>query len=59
MIRLLEENTVTFRSHWQYHIKRDGQQQAKKYCDGLKRAAPLFHALAKTYSFCVEHPIQQ
>ena len=59
MARPLEENAVILRSHWQYHVKQDGQRQARQCCDGSKRAAPLLHALAKTYSSCVEHPIQR
>ena len=54
-----EENAVILQSHWQYHIKREGLHQARQCCDGSKRAAPLLHALAKTYSSCVEHPIQR
>ena len=28
MARPLEDNTVVLRSHWQYHVKQDGQQRA-------------------------------
>ena len=59
MARPLEENAIILRSHWQYHVKRDGQRRARQCCDGSKRAAPILHALAKTYSSCVEHPIQR
>ena len=59
MARPLEDNAVILRSHWQYHVKRDGQRRARQCCDGSKRAAPILHALAKTYSSCVEHPIQR
>ena len=59
IIRPTEENAVILRSHWQYHVKRDGQRRARQYCDGSKRAAPLLRALAKTYSSCVEHSIQR
>ena len=52
MARPLEENAVILRSHWQYHVKRDGQRQARQCCNGLKRSAPILHALAKTYSSC-------
>ena len=55
----LEENTVILRSHWQYHVKRDGQHRARQCCNGLKQVAPILHALAKTYASCVKHPIQQ
>ena len=59
MARPLEENAVILRLHWQYHVKRDGQQRARQCCNGPKRAAPILYALAKTYSSCVEHPIQR
>ena len=54
-----EENAVILQSHWQYHVKREGLQRAQQCCDGFKRASPFLHALAKTYSLCVEHPIQR
>ena len=41
MARPLEENAVILQSHWQYHVKRDGQQRARQCCDGSKRAAPI------------------
>ena len=59
IVRPLEENAVILQSHWQYHIKRDGQCRARQCCDGSKRVAPILHALVKTYFSCVEHPIQQ
>ena len=59
IVHPLEENAVILRSHWQYHVKRDGQRRAKQCCNGLKRAAPILYALAKTYSSCFEHPIQR
>ena len=59
IVRLLEENTVILWSHWQYHVKRDGQSQTRQWCDGSKRAEPILYALAKTYSSCVKHLIQQ
>ena len=59
MARPLEENAVILRSHWQYHVKRDGQRQERQCCDGSKRASPILHALTKTCSACFEHPIQR
>ena len=59
MARPLEENPVILQSHWQYHLKRDGQQQARQCCDSSKQEALLLRALAKTYSSCGKHPIQQ
>ena len=52
-------NAIVLCSHWQYHVKRDGTRRARQCCDGSKRAAPLLHALALTYSSCVEHPMQR
>ena len=52
-----KDNTVILRSHCQYHVKRDSQRYARQCCNGSKRAAPILHALAKTYSSCVEHLI--
>ena len=58
-LRPTEDNAVILRSHWQYHVKQDGQHRARQCCDGSKRAAPLLYALAETYSSCVEYPIQR
>ena len=54
-----DPRTIILRPHWQYHIKRDGTRRARQCCNGSKYAAPLLHALAMTYSSCVEHPIQR
>ena len=54
-----DPDTIILRPHWQYHIKRDGTRRARLCCNGSKIAAPLLHALATTYSSCVEHPIQR
>ena len=58
MARPLEKNSVILQSHRQYHVKRYGQQRAQQCCGGSKQAAPIVNALVKTYSSCVEHPIQ-
>ena len=50
---------ILLRPHWQYSVKRDGTRRSRQCCDGSKRAAPLLHALAKTYSSCVEQPVQR
>jgi hypothetical protein len=50
---------IILRPHWQYHIKRDGTRRARLCCNGSKFAAPMLHAIAMTYSSCVEHPIQR
>ena len=54
-----DPNAIILRPHWQYHIKRDGTRRARQCCNGSKYAAPLLHAIAMTYSSCVEHPIQR
>ena len=53
------KGAIVLRPHWQYHVKRCGTRRARQCCDGSKRAAPMLHALASTYSSCVEHPIQR
>jgi hypothetical protein len=50
---------IVLRSHWQYHIKRDGTRRARNCCDGSPRAAPTLHRLVQTYSSCVEQPVQR
>ena len=54
-----DPNTIILRAHWQYHVKRCGTRRARLCCNGSKYAAPTLHALAMTYSSCVEHPIQR
>lgn len=50
---------ILLRSHWQYHIKRDGTRRSRNCCDGSPRAAPVLHGIASTYSSCVEQPVQR
>ena len=57
--RPTDPNAIILRPHWQYNIKRDGTRRSRLCCNGSKRAAPILHALAQTYSSCVEHPIQR
>ena len=52
-------NSIVLRPHWQYNIKRDGTRRSRLCCNGSKKAAPLLHSIASTYSSCVEHPIQR
>jgi hypothetical protein len=52
-------NAIVLRRHWQYHIKRYGTRRSRNCCDGSPTAAPMLHALAKTYSSCVDQPIQR
>ena len=53
------KGAIVLRSHWQYHIKQCGTRRAWQCCDSSKKAAPMLHALAFTYSSCVEHAIQR
>ena len=50
---------ILLRPHWQYVIRKTGERRSRNCCDGSKRAAPLLHAIASTYSSCVEQPIQR
>jgi hypothetical protein len=52
-------NAIILRMHWQYQIRRDGTRRARNCCDGSPRAAPTLHAVAATYSSCVEQPVQR
>ena len=45
--------------HWQYAIKCSGVCQSRMCCNGLKKAVPQLHAVASTWSLCVELPIQR
>jgi hypothetical protein len=50
---------IILRLHWQYQIRRSGERRARNCCDGSPRAAPTLHAIASTYSSCVDQPIQR
>ncbi len=52
-------NAIILRSHWRYGVKQDGTRRPRHCCDGSKKSAPLLHRLAKTYSNCVNQPIQR
>ena len=52
-------NAIILRSHWQYHIKRNGKRRSRNCCDGSPKAAPVLHKIASTYSSCVDQPIQR
>ena len=52
-------NGILLCSHWQYQVRQNGDRRSCNCCDGSKRAAPLLHAIAKTYSSCVEQPVQR
>ena len=55
----LTEVPVVLRPHWQYSVKRSGVRRSRMCCDGSKRAAPQLHAVASTWSSCVELPVQR
>ena len=55
----LKENSITLWSQWQYHVKRDGQQQDRQWCGGSNQEVPLLHTLDKTDSSYVEYSSQQ
>lgn len=44
--------------HWQYALKWSGIQQSYLCCNGSKKAFPQIHAVASTWSSCVELPVQ-
>jgi hypothetical protein len=52
-------DAIVLRLHWQYTVKQNGEHRSRNCCDGSKRAAPRLHAVASTYSSCVEQPIQR
>ena len=58
IVKPTDKNAVILCPHQQYRVKQCGTRRARQCCDGSKRATPLLHALALTYSSCVEHPIQ-
>ena len=50
-------DAIVLRPHWQYKIKTCGKRRSRLCCDGSPRAAPVLHALAESYSSCIEVPI--
>ena len=50
---------IILRPHWNYTHKRDGTRRSRNCCDGSKRAAPILHAIATTYSSCVDQAVQR
>ena len=55
----LTETPVVLQPHWQYLVKRSGVRQSRMCCNGSKKAAPQLHAVASTWSSCVELPVQR
>ena len=56
---LLPKDAVILRPHWQCAVKRSGVRRSRLCCNGSKYAAPQLHAMANTWSSCVELPIQR
>ena len=57
--QLLPQDVVVLRPHWQYAVKRSGTRRSRLCCNGSKSSAPQLHAVASTWSSCVELPIQR
>ena len=55
----LPKDAIILHLHWQYLVKRTGVRWSQMCCNGSKHAAPQLHAVASTWSSCVELPIQQ
>lgn len=54
----IDPNAVILRAHWQHNVKQDGTRRSRLCCNGSKKAAPKLHAMAQTWSSCVELPVQ-
>ena len=57
--QFLPPKSILLRPHWQYHIKRDGTRRSCQCVDRSLKAAPILHALADSYSACVNQPVQR
>ena len=55
----LPESAVILRPHWQYSVKQSGVRRSRICFNGSKNAAPQLHAVASTWSSCVELPVQR
>jgi hypothetical protein len=53
------KDAIILNPHWQYKVKNSGQRRSRNCCDGSPRASPHLHAIAETYSSCVEQPAQR
>ena len=45
--------------HWQYQVKQCETRRSRLCYNGSKRAAPKLHEVAKTWSSCLEQPVQR
>ena len=50
---------IILQSLWQYAVKHSGVRWSQMCCKGSKKAVPQLHAVASTWSLCVELPVQQ
>ena len=55
----LPKDAIILRPHWNYLVKRNGIRRSRMCCNGSKKAAPQLHAVASTWSSCVELPVQR
>ena len=55
----LPDSDVILQLHWQYSVKRKGTRFSCICFNGSKNALPQLHAVASTWSLCVEWPVQR
>ena len=55
----LPKNALILRPHWQYVVKKSGVRRSQVCCNGSKKAVLQLHAVASTWSSCVELPVQR
>ena len=55
----LPDGTVVLLPYWQYSVKRSGVRRSRMCANGSKKATPTLHAVASTWSSCVELQIQR
>ena len=55
----IPKGSIILCPHWQYTVKCSSVRQSSMCCNGLKKAVLQLHAVASTWSFYVELPIQQ
>ena len=54
-----DPDSIILSPTWQCAVKQDRTRRSRLCCDGSKRAAPVLHVIASTWSSCVEMPIQR
>ena len=55
----LPKNAVILQPHWQYVVKQSGVRRSRMCCNGSKKAVPQLHAIASTWSSCIELLVQR